>query len=84
MRLGNKKIYHLEAWVVKVMSLYKVGPHQALRYRQGIDVVRKIAILFGNRARRFRRSHLISPTACLSQTCHCTLVGIHCITFNPS
>lgn len=24
MRLGNKKIFHLEAWVVKVMSLYKV------------------------------------------------------------
>jgi replication factor C subunit 3/5 len=24
MRLGSKKIYHLEAWVVKVMSLYKV------------------------------------------------------------
>ena len=24
MRNGNKKIYHLEAWVVKVMSLYKV------------------------------------------------------------
>jgi len=24
MRLGNKKIYHLEAWVVKVMSIYKV------------------------------------------------------------
>ncbi|KAF8813188.1 P-loop containing nucleoside triphosphate hydrolase protein [Phlegmacium glaucopus] len=23
MRIGNKKIYHLEAWVVKVMSLYK-------------------------------------------------------------
>ncbi|KAI9509833.1 P-loop containing nucleoside triphosphate hydrolase protein [Russula earlei] len=23
MRLGNKKIYHLEAWVVRVMSLYK-------------------------------------------------------------
>ncbi|KAF9563186.1 P-loop containing nucleoside triphosphate hydrolase protein [Agrocybe pediades] len=23
MRTGNKKIYHLEAWVVKVMSLYK-------------------------------------------------------------
>jgi len=23
MRMGNKKIYHLEAWVVKVMSLYK-------------------------------------------------------------
>ncbi|KAF8655062.1 hypothetical protein AX16_003263 [Volvariella volvacea WC 439] len=23
MRLGNKKIFHLEAWVVKVMSLYK-------------------------------------------------------------
>ncbi|KAF5359831.1 hypothetical protein D9756_003512 [Leucocoprinus leucothites] len=23
MRVGNKKIYHLEAWVVKVMSLYK-------------------------------------------------------------
>lgn len=27
MRIGNKKIYHLEAWVVKVMSLYKVGSH---------------------------------------------------------
>ena len=26
MRTGNKKIYHLEAWVIKVMSLYKVGP----------------------------------------------------------
>ena len=26
MRNGNKKIYHLEAWVVKVMSLYKVWP----------------------------------------------------------
>jgi hypothetical protein len=25
MRVGNKKIYHLEAWVVKVMSLYKVS-----------------------------------------------------------
>jgi len=23
MRIGNKKIFHLEAWVVKVMSLYK-------------------------------------------------------------
>ena len=27
MRQGNKKIYHLEAWVIKVMSLYKVRPH---------------------------------------------------------
>jgi hypothetical protein len=27
MRQGNKKIYHLEAWVVKVMSLYKVRSH---------------------------------------------------------
>ena len=26
MRVGNKKIFHLEAWVVKVMSLYKVRP----------------------------------------------------------
>ena len=26
MRNGSKKIYHLEAWVVKVMSLYKVCP----------------------------------------------------------
>ena len=25
MRVGNKKIFHLEAWVVKVMSLYKVS-----------------------------------------------------------
>ena len=24
MRQGNKKIFHLEAWVVKVMALYKV------------------------------------------------------------
>ena len=24
MRIGSKKIFHLEAWVVKVMSLYKV------------------------------------------------------------
>jgi hypothetical protein len=24
MRAGNKKIFHLEAWVVKVMALYKV------------------------------------------------------------
>ena len=24
MRVGNKKIFHLEAWVIKVMSLYKV------------------------------------------------------------
>ena len=25
MRVGNKKIFHLEAWVVKVMSLYKAS-----------------------------------------------------------
>ena len=25
MRVGNKKIFHLEAWVVKVMSIYKVS-----------------------------------------------------------
>ena len=25
MRVGNKKIFHLEAWVVKVMSMYKVA-----------------------------------------------------------
>ena len=25
MRVGNKKIFHLEAWVVKVISLYKVS-----------------------------------------------------------
>ena len=24
MRIGAKKIYHLEAWVIKTMSLYKV------------------------------------------------------------
>lgn len=24
MRLGSKKIFHLEAWVIKVMTLYKV------------------------------------------------------------
>lgn len=27
MRVGSKKIYHLEAWVVKVMSIYKVCLH---------------------------------------------------------
>ena len=37
MCIGNKKIYHLEAWVVKVMSLYKVSLHQLLRYNPGID-----------------------------------------------
>lgn len=35
MRLGNKKIYHLEAWVVKVMSLYKVGLQQFLKLQLG-------------------------------------------------
>jgi len=25
MRIGSKKIFHLEAWVVKVMSIYKVS-----------------------------------------------------------
>lgn len=25
MRVGNKKIFHLEAWVIKVMRLIKVG-----------------------------------------------------------
>lgn len=32
MRLGNKKIFHLEAWVVKVMSLYKVRFSRSLWY----------------------------------------------------
>lgn len=31
MRVGNKKIYHLEAWVVKVMSIYKVSQLFLLR-----------------------------------------------------
>ena len=26
MRIGSKKIFHLEAWVIKVMSLQKVCP----------------------------------------------------------
>jgi hypothetical protein len=65
MRLGNKKIYHLEAWVVKVMSLYKVSVYQPLSYKPYIDWTRnKIAILSGHRAWRFRRPHLIPPTAC--------------------
>lgn len=25
MRIGNKKIFHLEAWVIKVMCLHKVS-----------------------------------------------------------
>lgn len=32
MRVGNKKIFHLEAWVVKVMSLYKVGSRMTMGY----------------------------------------------------
>jgi hypothetical protein len=65
MRLGNKKIYHLEAWVVKVMSLYKVSVYQPLSCNSGIDWTRnKIAILSGHRAWRFRRPHLIPPAAC--------------------
>jgi len=28
MRIGSKKIYRLEAWVVKVMSLYKQSFYQ--------------------------------------------------------
>jgi hypothetical protein len=39
MCLGNKKIYHLEAWVVKVMSMYKVGLYPPLHDR--------VLILFG-------------------------------------
>lgn len=42
MRQGNKKIFHLEAWVVKVMSIYKAGlslklqcPHLIERTRTG-------------------------------------------------
>lgn len=34
MRIGNKKIFHLEAWVVKVMSLYKV----CMIFRLGVSV----------------------------------------------
>jgi hypothetical protein len=60
MRIGNKKIYHLEAWVVKVMSLCKVSVYQPLSCNPFIDWTwNKIAILFGHRAWRFRRSHLI-------------------------
>ena len=35
MRVGNKKIFHLEAWVVKVMSLYKVSVAWAQLRRTG-------------------------------------------------
>lgn len=34
MRIGNKKIYHLEAWVVKVMSLYKVRLRIVSQYQR--------------------------------------------------
>ena len=37
MRMGNKKIYHLEAWVVKVMCLYKVRLIMFYWERQLID-----------------------------------------------
>ena len=36
MRIGNKKIYHLEAWVVKVMSLYKVSVYRPLSCTQAL------------------------------------------------
>ena len=35
MRVGNKKIFHLEAWVVKVMSLYKVMCTSIHRFGSG-------------------------------------------------
>ena len=40
MRVGNKKIFHLEAWVVKVMSLYKVMYLSTCWIRDGGGVVR--------------------------------------------
>lgn len=40
MRVGNKKIFHLEAWVVKVMSLYKVMFTSILLIRDDGGVVR--------------------------------------------
>ena len=39
MRVGNKKIFHLEAWVVKVMSLYKVTCPSICWIRNGGGVV---------------------------------------------
>ena len=36
MRVGNKKIFHLEAWVVKVMSLYKVMYTPSLLVQGGL------------------------------------------------
>ena len=66
MRNGNKKIYHLEAWVVKVMSLYKVR-HANPR----IEIAPSLwplcfssAILLQHRHVRFRLMHPISPCVC--------------------
>lgn len=36
MRQGNKKIFHLEAWVIKVMSIYKV---RALSFSHGHTLI---------------------------------------------
>ena len=40
MRVGNKKIFHLEAWVVKVMSLNKVSVAWAHRPSPPPDMAR--------------------------------------------
>ena len=35
MRIGSKKIFHLEAWAVKVMSLYKVSSYFTFLFPAG-------------------------------------------------
>ena len=43
MRVGNKKIYHLEAWVVKVMSLYKVSQMIFLLQKMSLTIISSIS-----------------------------------------
>jgi hypothetical protein len=45
MRVGSKKIYHLEAWVVKVMSLYKVSFLSGTRHSGNEILMRFFSIL---------------------------------------
>jgi hypothetical protein len=40
MKVGSKKIFHLEAWVIKVMSLYKVSREMEGPLKHETDFIR--------------------------------------------
>ena len=56
MRQGNKKIFHLEAWVIKVMSIYKVRvPLTAVEPK--IHYFISISYTISTWMKTFRRDH---------------------------